>query len=295
MPNYNGYISDKSRKDFQNQQIEGKIVHLFEHTVNLVLNNQFPNLLTVGDLLIQGSPNSLAFPDFQAFRPELREGDPFLLIEGKILIGPNFQGRLRMTKEEQGKRIYRRAGHSRIGYLRQVLTTLEIDQKYPSAAPFYQQLFKEIQQFKDAMHLQDERGIQTSVRRLIGLGIGLTPSGDDFLTGFILAFREESIRNYQLREILTREWHQTNLISQHQLYFANQGRAKSSLIQVVDALGTEGETLIDFPAAVAETLAVGSTSGHDLLLGVLAGFDLLNEKGEEKNEFSRKNNFQSLH
>lgn len=282
MLNYNGFISDKSSENYQNRRIEGEIVDLFDQTANIVLNNQFPSLLTIGSSVILGSPNSLSFPMFDQIRPQLKRGDSLLLIEGKVLQHRAFHGLLQVVTEERLNPPWEVVDQKRLSDLKRTINDWDVQQKYPGVMPFYQQLEKEIIRFKKNFLKEEKAAIQTSVQRLLGLGLGLTPSGDDFLTGLLLVFCEETTDNENLRTIIQEQWHRTNRISQHQLYFATKGRGKRSLLQVVRGIGQATDPLLDFENAVAETLSVGSTSGHDLLLGVLTGFDLWHKKGEER-------------
>lgn len=282
MINYNGFISDKSSEYYQNQRIEGEIVDLFDQTANIVLNNQFPTLLTIGSSVILGSPNSLSFPMFDQIRPQLQVGDRVELFEGRLFKYPKFHATLQVTLEETLHPPWKIIDTNRLADLKTKVNDWQTDEQPLSAVPFYQLLTKEIVAFQSAFLQDNWQEIQTQIQRILGLGLGLTPSGDDFLTGILLVFCEKTNHTNRWQQIITDEWYRTNRISQHQLYFALSGRGKRSLLQVVQGIGESKGSDADFRQAMAQTFAIGSTSGHDLLWGVLTGFDLWNEKGEER-------------
>ena len=105
-----------------------------------------------------------------------------------------------------------------------------------------------------------------SIQSLIGLGPGLTPSGDDFICGLLVAlnyfgFADAACKiSEAVLPIATRE---TNIISCQHLRCAAGGHASSALFAALDALLTcrrleERLDAID---------AIGHTSGWDSLAG----------------------------
>jgi hypothetical protein len=117
---------------------------------------------------------------------------------------------------------------------------------------------------------------------LVGLGAGLTPSGDDFLGG--LFFSLEQLR-YTLPEIKDlHTWNysdfvmgcksQTNLISFTLLKDHSEGHALEPMHRFANALltGQPVEHLFPF---VSELSAVGHSTGWDLLTGFLAGMAVI--------------------
>jgi len=117
---------------------------------------------------------------------------------------------------------------------------------------------------------------------LVGLGSGLTPSGDDFLGGLFFAF-ELLRRTYpEIRELQT--WNyanliiesrcRTNLISYCLLKDHAAGYAMEPMHHFAGALLEGQQTDQSLPLA-AELVAVGHSTGWDLLTGVLAGMTIL--------------------
>lgn len=105
-------------------------------------------------------------------------------------------------------------------------------------------------------------GIQDAVRSLIGLGPGLTPSADDWLTAFIyaalrLSFSPEINTTAEAIEAYSAE--RTNLISAAYL----KSSAAGDYYQLLDDI-----LLCNSPACAKRLLGIGSSSGADMLSGI---------------------------
>lgn len=117
----------------------------------------------------------------------------------------------------------------------------------------------------------------SSVRALIGLGSGLTPSGDDLLVGYLAGLRcAAKGRSNRLTFISTlgeaviRLSHLTNDISRTYLYHAAYGQVSSRLVSLANAIcaGSNPQLVQD---CVNSAMRVGHTSGMDAVTGLLLG------------------------
>lgn len=116
--------------------------------------------------------------------------------------------------------------------------------------------------------------------RLVGLGPGLTPSGDDVLAGLLTTLAVASsdpLRDHTLAvasHIATRAQRYTTDISASFLCFASQGyvteRFKNLLLSVVEG----GPRLESNTRAM---IAFGATSGVETVIGMLLGLEMLLE------------------
>jgi len=115
------------------------------------------------------------------------------------------------------------------------------------------------------------------VFKFLGLGDGLTPSGDDFLAGMLFAIHFAqmvyarkcellpNIVNSVLQNMTTR----TNQISRHFLHYASEGLWGRATEQFMTALfGFNDDVLY---CAVKEKMAYGATSGIDEMSGIMSG------------------------
>ncbi len=117
--------------------------------------------------------------------------------------------------------------------------------------------------------------LRSGISGLIGLGPGLTPAGDDVITGFVTALREAerlgivadgSFSNLErLIPVLSRG--RTSLLSESMLRMACEGLAGESAAEMVNSLyGSDPRSV---RKAARRLIGVGHSSGTDMLVGVL--------------------------
>ncbi|SIS04329.1 Protein of unknown function [Peribacillus simplex] len=110
---------------------------------------------------------------------------------------------------------------------------------------------------------------------LIGLGPGLTPSGDDFLVGLftILNIRNSPCFSHQsfCEDVVKMAKTLTNDISYMALKKASIGNVRESIIYLVESLLNRKEE--DLLFSLNEVLKIGSSSGTDLALGIVSGLE----------------------
>ena len=111
---------------------------------------------------------------------------------------------------------------------------------------------------------------------MLGLGPGLTPSGDDFLVGLFAVLNVAGSPCHGWLDggfaVLEHAENATNAISLAALTAAADGRVRESLATLIESLlyGTP-ETLVQ---PLRQVLAIGATSGADLVAGILAGLEM---------------------
>lgn len=112
---------------------------------------------------------------------------------------------------------------------------------------------------------------QARIAPLLGLGPGLTPSGDDYLGGVLIALRtlgreDDADRIWSVIEPIVAA--ATNDISRAHLAAAAEGFGSAPLHVLLNAIiDGQSEWLADFAAAV---IRIGHTSGWDALTGAIA-------------------------
>lgn len=109
---------------------------------------------------------------------------------------------------------------------------------------------------------------------LIGLGMGLTPSGDDFLTGYLgvmgsvdLPSAEKNFNHF--KDNLLKNDFSTTDISIAMLKNILNLKSRAKISDFIYAVNKDHKT---FTAKFAEILTIGSTSGSDLAVGVLTAY-----------------------
>ncbi|MBK7821009.1 MAG: DUF2877 domain-containing protein [Tessaracoccus sp.] len=121
----------------------------------------------------------------------------------------------------------------------------------------------------------DPQALGSAVARLVGLGTGLTPAGDDLLTGlaFASATLGGSLSAIPAAVARAARPDATHVVSVAAMREACSGRAVEPLSDVLATLcgrGPDGRT----PEVVAALLAIGHTSGTDLAHGLAAAVRL---------------------
>lgn len=126
-----------------------------------------------------------------------------------------------------------------------------------------------------ATRRRDIAGMAGSAERLVGLGPGLTPAGDDFLTGWLAALSSQAALERDLNALLeplaaalAPVFRRTHGISRQMLDDAASGCFAQTLVEVTMALAGEGT----IARACERALTNGHSSGADALCGVLFGF-----------------------
>ncbi len=141
-----------------------------------------------------------------------------------------------------------------------------------------------IERLVDAVRSDVTTGIEQALRSLIGRGPGLTPSGDDIVTGMLaVAHRTADERLVaRLAPRVAALAHRTTVVGAHQLTAACRGAVAEPAVDLVDALviahragSDDGAALGRAAYALRTLLDVGATTGADTLAGIAAGVELV--------------------
>lgn len=132
----------------------------------------------------------------------------------------------------------------------------------------------------------DAPAVERAVRGLLGLGPGLTPAGDDFLTGLAVVVAQPGSRNPLFgriaRDVVARHPGRTTLLSRTTLREALAGRARENVLDLLRRLlrpggGEPAQLAEQLRGPVKAVVGIGHTSGTDLVSGVLTGLQLESE------------------
>lgn len=128
-----------------------------------------------------------------------------------------------------------------------------------------------------------EKNLADSINNLIGLGYGLTPSGDDFLAGIIGVFNHFLKTNNNLElEIQTAVFNKeitfainnskTTSIACALLDNAMQGWFCEKVQKLLLVLGDESSDYFALQQAFDDVIMIGHNSGSDMIAGIYAAF-----------------------
>jgi hypothetical protein len=140
----------------------------------------------------------------------------------------------------------------------------------------YAMLKQQTAELVEALSQGDLEAACKSAVHIVGLGPGLTPSGDDFLTGFFSVLNIEGSPGYRFRnlcdDVVLQADKLTNAISFSALKMAAGGRVRESIIALLRNMMYGDSTCLH--VSLSRVLAIGSTSGSDIASGILSGFKL---------------------
>lgn len=137
---------------------------------------------------------------------------------------------------------------------------------------FYQEIARVLQQRRQDLYqaLVQQNNVENAVAEFIGLGIGLTPSADDYLAGLgiILFIRGHPAEKYReaFLSALSRARNNTTLLSAVTLEAAFQQRYRECIGRFITSLMTEPDKLTI--QHITDIKNIGSSSGCDMLFGM---------------------------
>ena len=142
-----------------------------------------------------------------------------------------------------------------------------------------QRISKPVMQLISSTEQFDIQGSILAAEKMIGLGPGVTPSGDDILIGFLASLWSTAGKNQtqlsfirSFGDALMQIAKQTTEISCTYLYHATQGQFSSSLSNLAEGIASGNQV----EKAIEEAMQVGHSSGMDSVTGLLIGLAIWN-------------------
>ena len=160
-------------------------------------------------------------------------------------------------------------------------TEIVADELFQSevGSPLNRRISSSIMQLIAAIELFDIEDAIPAAEKMIGLGPGVTPAGDDLLIGLLAGLWSVAGRNqarltfiHAFGDGLMRLSNQTGEISRTYIYHATRGQFSSSLSNLAEAIVTGG----DVNHTLQEAAHVGHSSGTDSVTGLLMGLSVWN-------------------
>jgi len=145
-----------------------------------------------------------------------------------------------------------------------------------------------LETLKQSIIIQDEDLFSVSLKKLVGAGWGLTPGGDDFITGMLCLAdniyhsgkgvnRKEMAAPGFIRKLVKKHLPdflgRTGFISSSYLQYALERRYTQSLVDFCRVF--TGANLTEDQKTLIKLLSRGATSGADTIAGILFTSDIL--------------------
>ena len=244
-------------------------------------------------------PFGIALSEYADFREKhiFSVGDALKISDGKLVLS----GKQEIFFEDTGVAAFKRTTHALSSgdavlycakYVRENASTRGIGPALPAflcigtprgeSNAYALSAAGEADRFEFAFTTGDAAALDRTVGRFVGLGYGLTPSGDDFLCGMMYALhryaRISDRANSYLRMLSTSvraHIGATNEVSAEYIRCALDGEYFEVVERMLDCLSNEQNDIASLDAALGGLLAVGASSGSDILCGMLFAVYLL--------------------
>lgn len=140
---------------------------------------------------------------------------------------------------------------------------------------FYQQISQQLsqsrQQLTKALIEGNENEVKSVISKTIGLGIGLTPTADDYLSGMslILFIPKHAGNKYRrlFQQVVQENRSKTTLLSAITLEKAINNQSRDSISQLLSKVFNQFNS--DINQEIEAVMNIGSSSGSDMLYGMV--------------------------
>lgn len=283
--------------------VVGKVHSSFRQAVNILTPGGIVSVVSGpasrGPLNVSLAPHRMA--ELQSYRIEAgdavaRRGNVMVIGNGKLSISlknarvclpPNLDG-FRLARTDQilenlrvAKKFTKSYGRLQgLGELIDLVDGTSVEDHYHTNR-FCAYALPRVRSLMKAVSAGGVVAVQEASGELLGLGLGLTPSADDMLSGMMLILnmyarivptRLQFVSSVS-RAIASETKARTTLLSREYVEQASQGNGNELLMELCQALLTGGLTDVD--RMVRDVLNIGETSGTDTVLGVLLGLQLI--------------------
>ncbi|MDR5683479.1 MAG: DUF2877 domain-containing protein [Armatimonadota bacterium] len=242
-------------------------------------------ILAIVDAELGNGPLNLVADRLDTEQFCLRQGDRVCLVDGQMTVGGgSFPGAKPLTLSVREARphdphlrlcatdldpkavsacaafVAREGPADGLAVLLSVLDATPRTRALPSA--WQQKALAAAQTLLRGLRTDEADEIRSGAQRLCGLGLGLTPSGDDFLVGVLIGLRLAGADPRPIVEAAT----DTTRISRAYLEAAAHGQANEPWHDLLQALRSEG----GWEPSARRLLRWGETSGADMMAGFFA-------------------------
>ncbi len=266
-------------------RFEGRVHSVFERVVNVEDGNG--ELVTLAGSDVDNAPNTLIVDSPLFGMTGVAVGDRVTASEGTLAIGERVEIGIGGAVPWAGRTPAYPADASRLranvavvrGGIGRLGTPCDVSSRDAStefAAEMSRILGQRALVLCAALSRGDLDAAGIHGKAMLGVGPGLTPSGDDFLVGLFAVLHIERSPCHPFRsvcaDIVADVERRTNAISAAALRAAAHGRVRESIHALIgELMAGRDESLL---ASLSTVLAIGSTSGTDIVEGIVSGFEV---------------------
>ncbi|HHR5913640.1 TPA: DUF2877 domain-containing protein [Providencia alcalifaciens] len=276
-------------------QLTGCIEQVFNKAINFSVNHQLYTLLSSQ---IDNAPNSCRVINKDFLSYKINVGDSVFILNNEIHIGENYMvsfllctrwkpPTIHFIAEKINDKDYLFFLESKFNEIDSILNKRTHSLfNYQGNNLFYLESSKKLNELRfsliNALMNKQSSEVANIVSQFIGLGIGLTPSGDDYLVG-LMAFL--LLKNHPANSFYTSFYQgilhskgNTTPISAITLEKALDQGYRENMHQLIQCL-VDGRNENIYPK-ILEILNIGSSSGCDMLFGIRDALFLTHYFGE---------------
>nr|WP_306552370.1 DUF2877 domain-containing protein [Providencia alcalifaciens] len=276
-------------------QLTGCIEQVFNKAINFSVNHQLYTLLSSQ---IDNAPNScrLINKDFLSYK--INVGDSVFILNNEIHIGENYAisfllcttwkpSTIYFVAEKINDKDYLFFLESKFNEIDSILNKRTHSLfNYQGNNLFYLESSKKLNELRfsliNALMNKQSSEVANIVSQFIGLGIGLTPSGDDYLVGLMtfLLLKNHPANSFYISfyQGILHSKGNTTPISAITLEKALDQGYRENMHQLIQCL-VDGRNENIYPK-ILEILNIGSSSGCDMLFGIRDALFLTHYFGE---------------
>ncbi|MFZ5967569.1 MAG: DUF2877 domain-containing protein [Bacillota bacterium] len=288
------------------REIKGEIHSVFHRVCNIltendlfipIISNQLPNMPRAISIELPAGSSMQSF--------DLKQGMEVSITDASIrVLNGSFALNLESAKPWDARPFFQFTKVDRVGFIKNIEAMRQIlvrEGNYEGIAavvfeleselfhqrkveverlrnPYTTFIYPRIRNFLQQIMIENVQEMCQTVKKIVGFGPGLTPSGDDFLAGLMTAvvycadYHQADVAGVQKNhEVMMKgSLKQTTRVSAEMLGFAAKGETSESNRKfLIDLFSTTENG--DLISSIRNVLSVGETSGTDFLAGIYIG------------------------
>jgi len=285
-------ISLDFEQKLQEKDLDFKIHSIYNKVLNLYDNQN--NIYTIALKSIDNAPHTLRINSDQSFQElDIDKSDQIYFNNKQLFISNKLMIKVKDCKifDSQIKSRIRLNKEVLIQNLKECFVIINNKGKFGGAKYFYQKRFTENNEYDNPGIIEKEFAEriekyilveEKEIEKIIGFGMGLTPTGDDFLLGYFMtaALIEDKYSQKVFKDLkskLEKIYFSTTDLSREMLLRALELKLRENIRNLIFSLNKSSK---QSKFHLKEVLEIGSSSGTDITVGILTAYQEILSKHE---------------